>query len=263
MCLLRFGTAATGGAGSLLSASPASRFWTRTGLSPPKQTLLNFLAPSRAPLSGAPRGGTVADFRGPAPAALCGLHFGVRLRAVYLARRERGAFWAAFCAFWTQGFKNERVGLARWLSAGMVIAAFRDFSVRERPGDCVGTSRARYVQHAKRAGEGVLRAHPHPPADRSTDGDRGKREVYFHYIFRSLHTLTPKTSVGVSVGDLSVVSTDGASPTGHLSAFPTDTDRSPTVVSVFSNRRCRLTEHLSGRKKDGGPKPSVLCEDWS
>ena len=67
MCLLRFGTAATGGAGSLLSASPASRFWTRTGLSPPKQTLLNFLAPSRAPLSGAPRGGTVADFRGFGP----------------------------------------------------------------------------------------------------------------------------------------------------------------------------------------------------
>ena len=226
MCLLRFGTAATGGAGSLLSASPASRFRTRTGLSPPKQTLLNFLAPSRAPLSGAPWGGTVADFRGPAPAALCGLHFGVGLRAVCLARRERGAFWAAFCAFWALGLWNERVCLARWLSAGMVI----------RPGDCVGTSRARYVQHAKRAGEGVLRAHPHPPADRSTDGDRGKREVYFHYIFRSLHTLTPKTSVGVSVGDLSVVSTAGASPTGHLSAFPTDTDRSPTVASVFTNR---------------------------
>jgi len=211
VCLLRFGTAATGGAGSLLSASPASRFWTRTGLSPPKQTLLNFLAPSRAPLSGAPWGGTVADFRGPAPAALCGLHFGVGLRAVCLARRERGAFWAAFCAFWTQGFENERVGLARWLSAGMVIAAFRDFSVRERPGDCVGTSRARYVQHAKRAGEGVLRAHPHPPpTDRQMEAE-GRERYIFHYIFRSLHTLTPKTSVGLFVGDLSVVSTDGVS----------------------------------------------------
>ena len=183
MCLLRFGTAATGGAGSLLSASPASRFWTRTGLSPPKQTLLNFLAPSRAPLSGAPWGGTVADFRGPAPAALCGLHFGVGLRAVCLARRERGAFWVAFCAFWALGLWNERVCLARWLSAGMVIAAFREFSVSERPSDYVGTSRARYVQHAKRAGKGVLCVHPHPPADRSTDGDGGEREVYFSLYF--------------------------------------------------------------------------------
>lgn len=192
MCLLRFGTAATGGAGSLLSASPASRFWTRTGLSPPKQTLLNFLAPSRAPLSGAPWGGTVADFRGPAPVALCGLHFGVGLRAVCLARRERGAFLAAFCAFWAQGFENERVCLARWLSAGMVIAAFLEFSVSERPSDYVGTSRARYVQHAKRAGKGVLRVHPHPPADRSTDGDGGEREVYFSLYFPLFTHFSPQ-----------------------------------------------------------------------
>ena len=193
MCLLRFGTAATGGAGSLLSASPASRFWTRTGLSPPKQTLLNFLAPSRAPLSGAPRGGTVADFRGPAPAALCGLHFGGGLRAVCLARRERGAFWAAFCAFWAQGFGNVRVCLARWLSAGMVIAAFRDFSVRERPGDCVGISRARYVQHAKRDNEGTLRVHPHPPADRSTDRCGDERIVYLDQYFLALCTLVARS----------------------------------------------------------------------
>ena len=187
MCLLRFGTAATGGAGSLLSASPASRFRTRTGLSPPKQTLLNFLAPSRAPLSGAPWG------EDSAPAALCGLPFGVGLRAVCLARRERGAFWAAFCAFWAQGFGNVRVCLARWLSAGMVIAAFRDFSVRERPGDCVGTSRARYVQHAKWDGEGVLRVHPHPPTDRSTDEDRGEGEVYFSLYFPLFTHFNPQT----------------------------------------------------------------------
>ena len=193
MCLLRFGTAATGGAGSLLSASPASRFWTRTGLSPPKQTLLNFLAPSRAPLSGAPRGGTVADFRGPAPAALCGLHFGGGLRAVCLARRERGAFWAAFCAFWAQGFGNVRVCLARWLSAGMVIAAFRDFSVRERPGDCVGISRARYVKKEKRDNEGTLRVHPHPPADRSTDRCGEERIVYLDQYFLSLCTLLARS----------------------------------------------------------------------
>ena len=63
-----------------------------------------------------------------------------------------------------------------------------------------------------------------------------ERERYIsHYIFRSLHTLTPKPSVGLFVGDLSVVSTDGVSSTGHLSAFPTDTDRSPTYgADAFS-----------------------------
>ena len=104
--------------------------------------------------------------------------------------RVLGGFWHVVGA---GPWERPRPG-ARRLSAGMVIAAFRDFSVRERPGDCVGTSRARYVQHAKRAGEGVLRAHPHPPADRSTDGDRGKREVYFREryiftIFSALYTL--------------------------------------------------------------------------
>ena len=127
---------------------------------------------------------------------------------------------------------------------------------KQSPETCfVGTARDRYEQNTKRAGEGVLRAHPHPPADRSTDGDRGKREVYFHYIVRSLHTLTPKSSVGVSVGDLSVVSTDGVSATGHLSAFPTDTDRAPTVASVFTSRRDSLTEHLSGKKRTEGRNP--------
>ncbi len=73
-----------------------------------------------------------------------------------------------------------------------------------------------------------------PPTDRQMKTEERERYIS-HYIFRSLHTLTPKPSVGSFVGDLSVVSTDGVSSTGHLSAFPTDTDRSPTYgADAFS-----------------------------
>lgn len=149
---------------------PLWRFRTRPGLSPPKQTLLNFPAPSRAPLSGAPWGGTVADFRGfgpgrPVRASFRGWAAG-GLPCAARTWRVLGGFWRVVGAGPWERPRPRGATAFRMDGYCRALGFFRKGSAS----GCVGTSRARDTQHAKRGLMDVFRAHPHPPVDRSTDG---------------------------------------------------------------------------------------------
>ena len=99
--------------------------------------------------------------------------------------------WRVLGGFWrvvgTGPWERPRPG-ARRLSAWMVIAAPWDFSVKEWRVD-VSAPRARDTCSTQ---TGLFRAHPHPPADRSTDGVEEGGIVYLHYYFHSLSTLSPE-----------------------------------------------------------------------
>ena len=187
--LLRFGTAATGGAGVSFPASSARRFRTRPVLSPPKQTLLNFPAPSRAPLSGAPWGGTKAGFRGSAPVAPWRAFFrGRAAGGLPCAARTRGVlggFWRVLGAG-PRGRPRPRGATASRMDGYCrALGFFRKEGVR---GSVGGLARAIRATHEMGSGGLFSCAPPSPRRQIDRWVWRGRNSIFTSIFPLSLHT---------------------------------------------------------------------------
>ncbi len=213
---------------------PLWRFRTRPGLSPPKQTLLDFPAPSRAPLSGAPWGGTVAGFRGFGPGRPVRASFrdwaAGGLPCAARTWRVLGGFWRVVGA---GPLERPRPGGATAFRKDGYCRALGFFRKGMANG-CVDTSRARYVQHTN----GPFSCAP-PSPRRQIDRwcRRGRNSIFTLLFSLSLHTF-PQNHLSAYLSAICRrLPTDKGSRSGHLSTFATNADRSPTHGRDVSTSR--------------------------